>query len=570
MPDPVEIHEFTFDPRLIDHAGLERKRIEAFRLIHALRWKESRDPDHPLIVSLMGGTGTGKSTVFNSLAGRPVSRTGSRRPCTHKAMILLPNHPSHLEEDWSLLFSCLGLKTDEVADFAYQDHLQSPGRILVDTPDFDSVELANRHVADLFFVLSDVLVLVTSQEKYADMVGMDMRRKALSWGKSMLLVMNKVTSQEALEDFREERTGDGRVVGIDRIGSSPELIPGLRDRAEFRSVLGLAPVGPDSQRTRQEEIGRLRTQCASAVSDLDNALASQIARIERVRERIGRIVSEVTEEMELRLKSPVSGDLEARMRGRLQVLLDKYDLLFGFRERVRNLLASILDGILGTSRSVSDHGLASDREWDLRQQDLKAVWSETALQPLELAVARLNFDIMDLVARDPTCADLLPVVRTEVARWSPDEVRQRFDETLPRVMNLLDAEFDRFRQGLSPGEQLRLYGSQTVLLTVWPLLVVTVDLALTGGHLTIVNALLGAAPGLPFAPFITKWFVSVRVVELLREIGRKIEATHRDTLRSILREQAASYEGAFERLLPPPQVRNDVRDLRERLSGLPA
>ncbi len=566
LPNPTVIHEFTFDPRLVDHTGLEKKRIEAFRLIHVLRWKESRTPDYPLIVSLMGGTGTGKSTIFNSLVGRPLSRTGSRRPCTHRALIVLPENPSHREDDWKSLFSSLSLKTEEIADFAYHDHLHCPGSILVDTPDFDSVELSNRDIAELFFVVSDVLILVTSQEKYADMINMDMRQKALSWVKKTVLALNKVTSEAAFEDFRAQCPGEQDVVRINRIDPPPELIPGLRDHAEFRSILGFDADAPNTKTARQAEIGRLRTQCESAVADLDDALTAQYARIEDLNGRIGRIVSEVTEDMERELESPVSADLEARMRGRLQGLLQKYDLLFRFRVSVRDALTSVRDMVFGDSASASGNQQPADREWELRHEDLKAVWSGVGLQPLEHAVYRLRFEITELLARDPTLTDLRHAVSTDVKSWSPQAERQRFDATLPHVWEVLQAEVNRFKKDLSPADELRLYGSQTLLLTLWPLLVVTVDLALTGGHLTIINFLLGAAPGLPFAPFIPKWFLSREVVKLLKEIGRKIEATHRETLRTILEEQAEQYRIAFETLLPPPHIRNEVRDLRDNLA----
>src|SRR6478672_3061693 len=47
--------------------------------------------DAPLLVVLVGPTGAGKSTVFNTIAGRGASETGVLRPTTRVAVVLV--HP---------------------------------------------------------------------------------------------------------------------------------------------------------------------------------------------------------------------------------------------------------------------------------------------------------------------------------------------------------------------------------------------------------------------------------------------------------------------------------------------
>ena len=101
FPNPAECFEFALDPRLRDYAELEQKRLHAMRLIQVLHWKERPGPNHPLIATLVGGTGTGKSTLFNSLAGRVISKAGSKRPCTHKAVILLPHDAPQYADHWN-------------------------------------------------------------------------------------------------------------------------------------------------------------------------------------------------------------------------------------------------------------------------------------------------------------------------------------------------------------------------------------------------------------------------------------------------------------------------------------
>ena len=54
----------------------------------------ARSLDAPLLVVLVGPTGAGKSTLFNTIAGQPASETGVIRPTTRVAIAL--GHPDDL------------------------------------------------------------------------------------------------------------------------------------------------------------------------------------------------------------------------------------------------------------------------------------------------------------------------------------------------------------------------------------------------------------------------------------------------------------------------------------------
>ena len=115
--------------------------------------------------------------------------------------------------------------------------------VLVDTPDFDSVELSNRAIADDFFIISDILVFITSQEKYADLAGHEMQTRAQQWGKKAIFVMNKAVSDTAYNDFKSliHALGyEAEPIRIERLEPSPDLIPGLRNRPRFAELLAEA------------------------------------------------------------------------------------------------------------------------------------------------------------------------------------------------------------------------------------------------------------------------------------------------------------------------------------------
>src|SRR5208283_2509080 len=84
--------ELSFDKRLMHRSVLESKYLESERLFKAWAWKSSLEEPFPLLISLIGGTGTGKSTVFNSLAGQIISKVGHKRPSTLRAVIFTPQN----------------------------------------------------------------------------------------------------------------------------------------------------------------------------------------------------------------------------------------------------------------------------------------------------------------------------------------------------------------------------------------------------------------------------------------------------------------------------------------------
>jgi energy-coupling factor transporter ATP-binding protein EcfA2 len=115
--------------------------------------------DQVLVAGLLGGTGVGKSTVMNALAGADIASTSHRRP--HTDRVLLYRHEG-TEPPPSLPKTAVPWQ--EVV------HQAEAVRqiVLCDLPDFDS--LVGEHLDRVLGFLEhlDVLVFVTSLEKYAD------------------------------------------------------------------------------------------------------------------------------------------------------------------------------------------------------------------------------------------------------------------------------------------------------------------------------------------------------------------------------------------------------------------
>ena len=544
-----------FDSRLMDYEALESNRRHADSLLKTFYWKSTLPRDFPLIVCLVGGTGTGKSTVFNSLAGRQISEVGVRRPCTNKAILLvhvdivpqLDDLTGREQHGW-----------DEISIFPHNlaelKHL-----ILVDTPDFDSVDQANRLIADSFFVISDILIVITSQEKYGDLLSRDLTRRAAAWGKDVIFLMNKVVSNEAYDDYRRSFQNAGKEsepIRVKRMDPSPEYIEGLRDRSHFSELFNnRAPKG-ELEKIRSDECKRLLSQTTSTLLDLENSIRGQEQRIVSTNSRIDNILASVSRDMENRLEVILSDELETQIKNRLEGFLRKYDILFVPRMMIRKAVGTVV-------REIKDFFVSGEGSWPnayqkkaILIQDVHPALAAVRLQPLEEAIAKFNLRAVEFLSSAPALADLCKVARESVPRWNSEEIRSLYERSFPGVEALVEAEVDRFRHGLSTVDEIKLYGSYTL----WALLIVTVEIAVGGGF-SLLDALLNTV----IVPFIPPWLIRLKLIDLLKEIGERVDSKHRDTMRKVLQEQSRLYKKRFRALLPDEEALSRLRGIRESL-----
>jgi hypothetical protein len=553
LSEAANILHLTLDQRLTELGLLEEKRFQAEQLVKAFLWKSGLSKGFPRIICLMGGTGTGKSTLFNSLAGRKISDVGTRRPFTRQAVV-------HVHADWvEQLKTCPFLKENQAdARLVTDSDSHSDAAILIDTPDFDSIQVSNRVIAENYFIISDVMLFVTSQEKYADLAGRKITEMAREWGKNTVFVMNKVASEAAFDDFIRSLSAcrfQVEPIRVERLGYSPDLIPGLRERPGFAELLH-AESHAGQAKVRPEELDRLRSRAVLSLEELDCALNEQLQRIDSVNSGIRGTLADVSHEMGLQLDAIVTEDLEGQIRGRLQSLLRKYDILFVPRMLVRNAVREVVGAIADLFGGAQHKPGATDR--DIRTEDLEQARSAVRLRPLESAVAVLNRRVAELLSSDQSLDDLRAIARKDVPRLGPDEIHSLYEEAFPGIEHLLEEEFIHFKDGLSLKDEFKLYGSYTA----WALFIITAEVVMGGGF-TLLDALLNTV----IMPFIPKWLLNLKVLDVLREIGERVDRKHRQVLNNILSRQAESYMSEFSGLLPDSQQMAQIMDLKKSLVG---
>ena len=121
-------------------------------------------PSDAYVLALIGGTGVGKSSLLNALAGEEVSRASVRRPTTARPVALLPTSSA---DDLGELLDWLGVAPGDVHASASTG---MDGVAILDLPDLDSTEPDHRARVEAILPRVDAVVWVTDPEKYADAV----------------------------------------------------------------------------------------------------------------------------------------------------------------------------------------------------------------------------------------------------------------------------------------------------------------------------------------------------------------------------------------------------------------
>ncbi|MFF4414654.1 GTP-binding protein [Streptosporangium sp. NPDC001559] len=152
----VELGPGRVDPKLLTDSG---------QLLLRAGDRLKLSSEHT-VVALAGGTGSGKSTLFNAVSGLELSPTGVRRPTTARAHACV----------WGLdgagpLLDWLQIQWRH--RFARASALDKGegrlhGLILLDLPDHDSIRALTDTEADRLIQVADLVVWVLDPQKYAD------------------------------------------------------------------------------------------------------------------------------------------------------------------------------------------------------------------------------------------------------------------------------------------------------------------------------------------------------------------------------------------------------------------
>jgi GTP-binding protein EngB required for normal cell division len=216
------------------------------------------------VVALVGATGSGKSSMFNALAGMEIAEVAARRPTTSE-----PTACVWGDGEADSLLDWLGVplrnrtRRESVLDADSQAALH--GLILLDLPDHDSAFLNHRLEVDRLLELVDLLIWVVDPQKYADeALHSGYLRPFSNRADVMLVVLNqidKLSPEEAETCGRDLR----RLLDADGLAEAPLLTTSAR-RGD--GVPGLRDVLAGAVRQRASAVDRALSDLAASADNL--------------------------------------------------------------------------------------------------------------------------------------------------------------------------------------------------------------------------------------------------------------------------------------------------------------
>ncbi len=252
--------------RLLDRAAAFCVRLEA-----------------PLVVALLGGTGTGKSALVNALAGDEVVPTGKARPTTTQPVLV--SRPGIRPE-------MLGMDPAAVK-VVHRDAPALADLVLIDCPDPDTTDAndpAGREPTNLarlrdILPRCDAMLVTATQQKYRS-ARVSAELAAAARGARLVFVQTHAdTDDDIRDDWRRILKPDyvpGYLFRVDSLSALRDVRQGVAPRGDFARLLDLLA------RELSGAAGN-RIRRANFLDLADEALAACQERIEEALPRVGQL-----------------------------------------------------------------------------------------------------------------------------------------------------------------------------------------------------------------------------------------------------------------------------------------
>lgn len=526
---------------------------EALRRAHnVFRYKR----DVPLLwVVFIGGTGTGKSILFNALCGTNISDTGVERPKTQGPVIYYhrekPIYDGFPFSEFSISNKIQGEQTVQnrgsSGTFTVVSHSRdSIAHIaFVDTPDVDSLETRNREMADDFYLLSDVVIFVTSQEKYADEVPSQVFYRVYQDEKPCYFLLNKaggeLTQEEVLTFFAEKHVKiSPDTFRLIPYVSSPvsENVSSNRKFQEFASSIFEMFDKTNFSRLYDESRERNRKHLSAKITTLLRLIDEEEEAALHWLDELDVLFEENKEYLLLQLEHHYPASSREFIQNEIRNIFKKYDLL----RKPRRYLSTII---------LTPFRLLGFRRVESRThaRELLNVGKKVDISPILAVIERFNRLVLEKLSPADDKVPLSQKMRNPDLVMTAEEVRTIVAREQENLALWIEENFEEMARSIPKSKEWGIYSTAVL----WGIFIISFEIVL-GGGIGILEAALDSI----LAPFVTKGSVELFASREIQKIARELDHRYREGLLYILEEQKKRYRAAALSLVTAPEVKKSI------------
>ena len=303
----TQLHDWINTAPAWEAASRCRDRIDRFQ--ERTKLSPPKSANVPLVVAMLGGTGTGKSSLLNTLIGEKVVTEGKDRPTTNEPILVCHTHANVYQ------FGRFRIERRENPHLEQMMILDCPDPDTTDSPEIDDPD-SNLDKLRRVLPFCDILLVTATQQKYRSRRVLDELAVAAPGVRLVFVQTHADRDVDIRDDWRETLQNDyetGQMFFVNSMNPNEEE----SSLQELRQLLTRDLNDEAAIRIRQANYFGLAEE---AIADCQQIIEDDWLPVNKLRERISEERQRFGERMANKIRSELIRDRrtwESKLIGRV-------------------------------------------------------------------------------------------------------------------------------------------------------------------------------------------------------------------------------------------------------------